>query len=433
MTLERRGIVDRIRASTFVRDVTTLVAFTTIGQAINLALAPIVSRLYSPADFGLFGIVLTFIHAVASACSLNYDSAIPTTVSRSEATALLLGNLVLSFVVSALLAGGFAALTLANIAAYGSLPLWSAAIIMAALWFAAAASSLSYWSLRNGDFLTMGQASLATNVVRVVVQLAAGSLGASWLGLALGEVAGRLAGGIRYVGRQVGLIADHAAGLTAAHVRTVFVDYRHFPLLLLPPTLADQLLQSIYMPVMTGLFGLASAGHYFFMRRVLDFPMAVVAKTIADAFHRRIAETAGAGPAAVRSFLVKVFALITVPATVAAIPVVLEGPALFAFAFGEPWREAGLYAAFAVPALVINLGVHPVSRVFSFTSRPGLRSVFTVLNGAGTIGVFLLAWAAPLTMRTTAAALGGVSFASYLAYFVSSYIAAGHLLRDARA
>ena len=80
----------------FARSVAVLASGTAGGQAIAVLASPFLSRLYTPDEFGTFGVYLALVSIAAVAVSLRYEAALPLPESEDEAV----GVLVLTFVVT---------------------------------------------------------------------------------------------------------------------------------------------------------------------------------------------------------------------------------------------------------------------------------------------------------------------------------------------
>ena len=63
--------LNQLRASTFFRNVATLVSGSALAQLVGLACAPILTRLYTPEDFGLLGIFMAVSAVAATIATLT--------------------------------------------------------------------------------------------------------------------------------------------------------------------------------------------------------------------------------------------------------------------------------------------------------------------------------------------------------------------------
>ena len=62
--------------SEFSRNVLTLMTGTTIAQAIPIAISPILTRIYTPKDFGLYALFISIAFILASVANGRYELAI---------------------------------------------------------------------------------------------------------------------------------------------------------------------------------------------------------------------------------------------------------------------------------------------------------------------------------------------------------------------
>ena len=65
-----------LKRSGFSKNLITLLSGTTIAQAITLLLSPVLTRLYTPHEFGVIGTFLSIVAAIALIISLRYEIAI---------------------------------------------------------------------------------------------------------------------------------------------------------------------------------------------------------------------------------------------------------------------------------------------------------------------------------------------------------------------
>jgi O-antigen/teichoic acid export membrane protein len=62
--------------SEFSRNVLTLMTGTTIAQAIPIAISPILTRIYTPEDFGVFALYMSVVSIVSVVATGRYELAI---------------------------------------------------------------------------------------------------------------------------------------------------------------------------------------------------------------------------------------------------------------------------------------------------------------------------------------------------------------------
>ncbi len=87
----------------FSRNVLTLLTGTTIAQAIPVAMAPIMARIYSPEDFGVLTLFLSISTIFSVVATGRYELAILLPKKEEDALSVMLLALVINFAVSFLL------------------------------------------------------------------------------------------------------------------------------------------------------------------------------------------------------------------------------------------------------------------------------------------------------------------------------------------
>ena len=82
--------------SEFTRNVLTLMTGTTIAQAIPIAISPILTRLYTPEDFGVFALYIGIVAILSVFATGKYELAIMMPKDNQEAFSILLLSICIS-------------------------------------------------------------------------------------------------------------------------------------------------------------------------------------------------------------------------------------------------------------------------------------------------------------------------------------------------
>ncbi len=415
--------------SPFTKNVGSMMMYTAIGQSAYLLTGPLIGRLFTPEQFGIYGLFYTFAVTATGLIFLNFDFAIPAADTDSEARALTVGAATIALVCAPLAGIVIATLSWKGIAGFGVLPpacgFWMVALLLSQ----AAIQLIQNWNVRRNDTAIIGKSSVTLNISRGISQIALGLSSPYWWTLAAGEILGRI-GNISHLllGKrsQPGTQGERE-NETRRKVRATLRSYKQFPLILLPSQLLDSAVAFVQSSGLAYFFGPAGLGIYFLMRRTLDLPVAFAFRSLSDVFYARQASDARTAPERVRPFFVRSVLLLAGAGLIAGIPLMAISPALFAFFFGPEWRQAGVLAAIMAPASIMNLAVAPVARVFALTTRPYLRFCFSITNLAGTLIAFAIVASRSLDLTHTTVLLSIVTFVAYLIYFMSGYVASSAL------
>ena len=96
-------MLTRLKSSSFVKDVTVLTSGTAIAQLISVLASLVLVRLYTPADFGLFAILVAIVGSVSPAVCGRYEVAMILPKKKEDSLHLFGIAIMFAGVVSSLL------------------------------------------------------------------------------------------------------------------------------------------------------------------------------------------------------------------------------------------------------------------------------------------------------------------------------------------
>ena len=382
------------------RDTLVLAAGLGAAQALTLAVMPLWSRLYSPAEFAAWGLWLSVVGVVSTLLLLRYDTCIVIARSDAEARALLRlclrlslgGGGLLALVVWMLPGRVQAALGLQALGTW--LPL---AVVGGAL--AAAFAALLAWANRQRAYPRITGARVA---VAAAAALAGSAFG--WAGLVGGLLLSQLIGGV------VGLLALGRERGSANGLAAAARHHAQAPRYLWPSALLDAITQQLPMALAVLWFTQDEAGQFSLAWRVLAVPVLMLAGAAGTVFYERFATLVGAGAAAdraaARGLLLRTWRAFAWIGLVPTVVLLLWGEPLFAALFGAGWRPAGALAAVLMPMLwamlvssptsgaLIVLGLQKWSPFFGVAMLVYRPAALWVGAQQGSLAVGLMLWAA---------------------------------------
>jgi O-antigen/teichoic acid export membrane protein len=334
----------------FARHVLTIACGTLAAQLVTVAAAPVLARLYPPEAFGVFGALIGLGTVLGAVAGLKYELAI--ILEKSEAEALDALRLVIAVVAAFTLVltcgtivGGSALARLLQIQGVG--PLLLAGPVFALLF--GCSQALSFWATRHERWAVQAQGEVARNGITTGYQLAFGLLAAGPIGLVGGRVFGEL-GILMRLWRGARLhVSDGGAGkrlavdADCARLWSLATKHRDLALYQTPRALLHTVLAHFPALLLIVLASPAIAGLYWFAARLLRMLVTLLANAVRRVFFKGAVAIHHAGHCT-RPFLIRVTLLLGLAGILPTLVLGVEGPALFAFAFGEDWRVAGEYA-----------------------------------------------------------------------------------------
>lgn len=376
-------------SSRFVRSVAVLAGGTIGGQAISVLASPILTRLYSPAEFGLFQVFLSMVKTVDRTVCGGYETALILPDSEKAASKLL--GVAIHFAVGfALLASLFFLLfgtDVLRVLDASELQGW---VFLVPPQLALVGLSLSFnaFSIRRRRYKSMARAKVAQALSLVVVSIGLGLGGVSFPGLIVGFMAGWLTS-------VVFLAYPSRDDLTYANLRwdrrsrAVAHRYREFLTFGAPGRLLNGMVMVMPVFFLSHFFSATVVGYYSLVVRVTDAPLAVLGQAVSQVHTRKVVDLIQRR-VAVRPYLLRLIAILGTISIVPTILLMIVAPDLFAWLFGPPWREAGLYVRILMPATAARFMVSTLTPTLSATENIRLAFLSQTLDFVVTGSVFLI-------------------------------------------
>ena len=347
--------------SEYTRNVLILMSGTSIAQAIPVAVTPVLTRIYTPAEFGLFAVYMALISIGSMIATGRLEMAVLIARKDSEALQLAATSLVISGVISLL--------TLVAIVAWGEqvavlsgqpdLENWLY-IVPFSIFLLSIYKVLLHWLNRKKQYLLMSRARVTQSGSVSALQMVVGLVAKIPASLALADCLGRLAA-LLLIFRRVKATLK-LPQFKRARQYALIRRYRKFPFLGSPTSLLNVLSLQLPYVLIPAIFTSAVAGMYFLVFRVLMMPIALIGESMMEVFRNRamenLKEHGTCRPVFIKTLLS--LAILGLPPTLL---LILFGQEIFAFVFGEDWREAGFYASILAPMALFRLVCAPLSGV----------------------------------------------------------------------
>jgi O-antigen/teichoic acid export membrane protein len=334
--------------SPLLRATLTLMAGGALAQALPLLLGPLLTRLYTPTEFGLYHLFAAVAANVAVVACARYEHALPLARDDAEAHALVALCRWILLAVMAFSALGAVAWALSIGALW---PLWLPAAVGAFGWLSLA----TLVAVRAQRFGALATSRVLQHGGGAALQAAAGAAGAGLWGLVVAPIAAALAAAA-WLRPRLG----QGWTVSRSAMKAVAQRHRDFPVLNTPHAFLGALQDTLAVALIAAWQGPAAAGFWGLALRYLKAPATLVGGAVSQALYPALAAGGVAteqGRSAVRRVM-RNLALLALPLVLA---LWLFAPAAFAAAFGASWREAGELAR----ALALYIGVHFVASPLS--------------------------------------------------------------------
>ncbi|WP_279231353.1 lipopolysaccharide biosynthesis protein [Thermus altitudinis] len=354
--------------SAFTRGVLAIGGGTALAQLAAVLFSPVLTRLYSPEDMGMWGLFVSYVGFASVIGSLRYEVAV--VAARSEKDALELANGSLFLVVFTSFLGMLAFEVMRQRGFFGldALPMAASFLVFFTLLFTGFGQVLRYLALRRENFSLVGRFTVLQGWVKVLLQLILAPL--DTLGLLLGETFGRLAA-LRSLWKSTPQI-------TVSLNLSTLLRFKAYPVFQLPSSLLNTLALVAPVPVFIALYGPAVGGALALAQRVVGLPVGLIGNAVADVFYGRASSLVRSNPGQLVGFFVGVFLRLLTIGVPLGVGMWILAPRVVPWLFGPEWALAGSMMGVMGPWMAAQLAVSPVSRLVFLSDHAWVKLVYDV-------------------------------------------------------
>jgi O-antigen/teichoic acid export membrane protein len=336
----------------FVKNVAVIMSGTAIAQIISFSLTPIISRLFTPEDFGVLGYFNSILWIIAAGATLQYSQVIVFPKKDEDAMSVLFISCLSVLFISILALIVFLLFPDAIFKSFQPHTIrWIVWALPVAVFFNGMNQSLQAWCIRRQAFFNTSSAQVVRSCFSNSLQLITGYFryaGAGLVGSMI--VAEGMAGqtlAFQILRKDSGILRKFWKKFSPSQLWKLAAEYRDFPLYSAPQNVINSLSQGLPVLLLTYFFGLGTAGIYAFANRMLQVPMNFILGAFKQVFWQKASETLHNGgdltPLHKKTTLTLFFVGI-----LPSIILLIFAPLLFKWIFGEQWQEAGRYGQWLV-------------------------------------------------------------------------------------
>ncbi|MCA9836457.1 MAG: oligosaccharide flippase family protein [Trueperaceae bacterium] len=396
-----RALLKRLQARVgkyrFAKNVGILAGGTVAGQIIILAASPLITRLYSPEEFGMLAVFSAILGLLSVIASLRYEVAIPIAADETQARNLVWLSLFIAFIISLVL--------------MLSLPVWNHSLaamlktpeLSAYLWllpiavFAIASYQIfNYWATRLQAFGIIARTKFSQALMSVLSQLGLGVGKWGALGLIAGQVLGQTAGVISLSSSFIRQQRRHA--ITYQEIKRVALRFKRFPLYSSLSAFMNN--AGLLLPALclAAIYGPQVAGWYALSERIVKTPLNLMGQAVAQVFFSEAAKYAREDQNLFRSMVYQTARRLGLLGLLIILPLAVIAPWLISQVFGESWRVSGLYIRMMSAMFLGQLIINPISQTLNIVEA---QLTLAILDTAR-VGLVVLVFWFGYTLKWTA-------------------------------
>lgn len=378
----------RIWKSSFVRNCMVIVSATAVAQAVAFALSPVMSRLYSPSDFGVFGSFNAVLGVITSAVTFEYLQAIQLPKDKEDAANLFVLSCGCSVIVAIVCLGGcliVPGFLNGLMKASGS---WMLLMLVVGVLLSGLSQSFQAWCIRVKAFKQTSASQVSRSLSSNGAIIGFGYLNAgSWALVFCSSVLGELVAAsnlARVAVRDLRMLRPSIRWERVVHLAK---EYRDFPIYTGTMSIMNALSQGLPILLLTHYYGIAVAGSYAFGMRILQTPLGLILSAVRQVLFQKASEANYEGNPLFPLYLkitVGLLGLILIPSLI----IVIWAPPLFVWLFGDKWTFAGQLARILILWLMFyfcNVPSVLFARIVRFQKQLFVTDVILLIGRGATL------------------------------------------------
>lgn len=372
---------EKLKNNIFFQNIAVVAGGNVTAKLIGIIAAPIITRLYTPEDYGIFSVFLSVVGVVGSLATLRYAVTIPIAKEEKLADNILK----LCFLITLSLS----IVWFIGIALFGKFftVQFSAEQLQPYLWLMPVVflgkgvyEALNNWAVRTRKFRLITRTKVSQGVSSAGVKISLGAMGVTPLGLFLGHIAQEAAGITSLFSKLVQLKPELLKTFSWSGIKYAAKRYKKFPLvqswsqllLALGTQLPVLLIGAFYGVEVVGIFGLA--------QNMINMPMDLIGQSVAQVYYAEISKYGKNNPKKIYKLSVSIIKKLF---WVGLIPIgllIAFGPWVFKLVFGPEWLDAGVYARFLSILILTRFISSPIANIFNVYEKQSLQLTLNIVR-----------------------------------------------------
>lgn len=353
--------------SEFARNVLTLMTGTIIAQAIPIAISPILTRLYSPEDFGILALYMSLLMIFSNLVAGKYELAILIPKYNNDAKHIVVYSIILSFISSCFLFILFFIFDneIMNLLDNHEIQVWLY-ILPLNIFIISAISILYSWKNRTKHYRQLSNNQILQSTTQGFSSLTFGVFDKVNGGLILGTILGGISSLIYLIIKtKKDFIGFKFFKLKALYLMKKYIN---FPKFMIPSGLLENVSSQLPVILLSSFFGATIVGFYFLSQRLVKIPVAIIGTSIGNVF-RQVASEQLIKHGNCRAIFLGTLKKLVLIGTLPFVIFYFSAPMLFSFVFGSEWVTAGIYTQILIPMFYLQFITRPLSNMFIIAEK----------------------------------------------------------------
>lgn len=382
---------NRLKVSVFYKNIAIVAGGNITAKLIGILLTPVITRLYSPADYGVYNIFMSIIGVTGSLVTLRYAVVIPVAKDERTSDNVLKLCFSITFVLSLLWVITIFVFGDTLSEYYKSEELKTFVWLIPLVFFGQGIyEALNQWAVRNKQFRLITRTKISQSVSSTGLKIGLGFLNVKPLGLFVGHIAQEVAGISTLLTKLIKTKPTFFREFAWPEIKQVAIRYKKFPLI---QSWSQLLLASgVQLPVLfLGMYyGAEVVGIFGLAKSMIQLPMGLIGDSVAQVYYAEISKLGKDNPDKIYRLTVTLIKRLFFIGLIPVAFLIILGPWLFSVVFGSEWHDAGVYARYLSIYILMSLISTPVAHIFNLYERMDLQLILNIVRVLLIVIVFVV-------------------------------------------
>ena len=380
-------VKDLLKSNTSLKHITMIAGGTTLAQLVNILATPVISRIYSPEDFGVAAVFMSVVSILSVISALRYELAIPLPKTERYADAAVLISFLIQ-IIFVLILTIIVYLASDNFMYKARLEVLipykifiSVGVLGTGIY-----GMLTQWAIRRQCFNVIAKTKITQITAGIITKIVLGVLRISPLGLILGDIVSKM-GGLGSL--LIGILKERSLPKwNFQDIKRVAIRYKNFPLFDIWTAIFNVAGYQLIPYLSLIYYDSRTTGYFAMANNLLMLPGALIGTAIGQVFLQRAAIAYYEG--SLKEVTIKTYHNLLITGIYPGLFLSLTAPYLFSVVLGSEWKEAGIFAMIMGPWAIAMFIQSPLSNILSILGKQKQAMLIEILYSLTRIAAFII-------------------------------------------
>lgn len=409
------------KSSDLIKNIKVVLTGTSLSQIIPLVFYPLLTRIYSPEQFGFMAFFMSVCSILIVISSGAYEQAILITKNNSELESLIKLIIVRSFIILIVISSTIFLLinTLPYLFDYRSYNNWILTLTLT-VFLSIIFNVYNEWCVKKVEFKKLSYNKVYNSFFVSLFKSLNSFISLIPNGLIYGELIGKFIVALLSFKSMLSAGTKIFKAYNLKILNIVSRKFKDYPRYMMPDMLLNTLGGSVHVYIILAFFDPNELGYISLSLSLLTLPVTVISGGIKDVFREK-ANNLYINDGSCRKFYLQLMKPISIIGFLGFILLYFIAPIIFPLILGDQWLKSGIYAQYLIPFFYFNFVSMSLGGVFIIANKIKISLYWQIFNASLTVAALLIGslyyGSIPITLIFYTIAKS----TSYILYIILSY------------